>query len=143
MSGQISSALIVIASIAMYQIGMKLTPEHINPVSALVTFYVTALLCTLIAAKLMPVSMPSISLAEFSWAAVLVGVAIVGIELGFLMMYRNGWNLSTGPVITMGGAVMLLLPVSFLVFGQPWSLRNLAGIVLCLGGLYLLAPRVE
>ncbi|MEM8500640.1 MAG: hypothetical protein AAF542_21680 [Pseudomonadota bacterium] len=141
MSSQFGSAAIVVISILTYQTFIKAVPEHINPINALLTFYVTALVCTLIAAKLLPATQSAISLSEFSWAAATVGVAIVGIELGYLLMYRNGWHLATAPLITMGTASILLLPISLLVFQQPWSTRYLFGIGFCLLGLYLLAPQ--
>jgi len=140
---QATSAAIVIASIVAYQICMKVIPTHVNPISALVTFYTTALLCTLVAARFIPVDMPSWSTAEFSWAAVFVGIAIVGIELGYLLMYRSGWNLATAPLLVMGGAAVLLVPISLLVFRQPWSARYLFGMALCLYGLYLLSPQEQ
>ncbi len=141
MSSQYASAAIVVISILTYQTFIKAVPEHINPINALLTFYLTALVCTLIAAKLLPEAQGTISISEFSWAAAAVGVAIVGIELGYLLMYRSGWHLATAPLITMGTASILLLPISLLVFQQPWSVRYLFGIGFCLLGLYLLAPQ--
>jgi len=143
MTGQLASAAIAIASVVTYQICMKVIPHDLNPISALVTFYVSALICTLIAAWFIPVGMPSWSLAEFSWPAVIVGAAIVGIELGFLLMYRSGWHLGIAPLITMGGAAVLLLPIGVLMFRQPWTPKYLLGIVLCLYGLYLLSPPAQ
>ncbi len=143
MTVQITSAAIAIASVVTYQICMKVIPEDLNPISALVTFYITALICTLIAAKFVPVSTPSWSFAEFSWTAVFVGVAIVGIELGYLLMYRSGWHLAAAPLVVMGGTAVLLTPIGFAIFRQPWSLRYLLGIMLCLYGLYLLSPQEQ
>ena len=138
---QTTSALIVVASLATYHVFIKLIPHDLNPVSALVTFYGTALVCTLFAAKFAPVSTQGWSIAEFSWAAVLVGVAIVGIELGFLLMYRSGWHLSVAPLFTMGAATVLLVPIAVLIFRQPFSARYFFGLALCLCGLYLLTPQ--
>lgn len=141
MMTQSTTAAIAIGSMVMYQISMKMVPHSLNPISALVTFYATALGCTLIAAKFIPVNGTAWSVAEFSWAAVFVGVAIVGIELGYLLMYRSGWHLAAAPLVVMGGATVLLLPVALFVFLQPWSSRYFFGIALCLYGLYLLAPQ--
>ncbi|MFT5500942.1 MAG: multidrug transporter EmrE-like cation transporter [Woeseiaceae bacterium] len=140
---QTTSAFIAIASVVAYQVSMKSIPHDLNPISALVTFYLTALICTVIAAKFVPVSTPNWSIAEFSWAAVIVGIAIVGIELGFLLMYRSGWHLSVAPLVTIGGATVLLAPIAMLIFKQPFSARYFVGLVLCLYGLYLLAPQEQ
>jgi multidrug transporter EmrE-like cation transporter len=143
MMTQTTSAFIAIASVVAYQLSIKSVPHDLNPISALVTFYVTALICTVIAAKFMPVSVPNLSIAEFSWAAVLVGIAIVGIELGFLLMYRSGWHLAVAPLVTMGAATILLAPIAVFVFRQPFSARYFFGLALCLYGLYLLAPQEQ
>ena len=143
MTAQLSSAAIAVGSVAMYQIAIKLVPEGLNPINALVTFYITALVCTLLSAKFIPVDAPSWQFSDIPWAAVIVGIAIVGIELGYLLMYRSGWELAKAPLIGMGGAAVLLVPISFLIFRETVSLRGLSGIVLCIYGLYLMAPKTE
>ncbi|MGI9271446.1 MAG: EamA family transporter [Woeseiaceae bacterium] len=135
-----ATAAIAIVSVAMYQVCMRMIPTGLNPIGALVIFYATALVFTLVVAKFVPVDAPSWSLAEFSWVAVFVGIAIVGIELGFLLMYRTGWHLSAAPIVVMGGAAALLAPIAILVFRQPMTLRYVLGIALCLVGVYLLSP---
>lgn len=141
MSAQFSSAAIAILAIVTYQMGMKLVPHNINPVSALLTFYVTAIVFTLIAARFSLSQGPVFESSQFSWSAVLVGIAIVGIELGYLLMYRSGWKLAVAPVVGMGAAALILVPVGLLMFRQPWSFRYFFGIAFCIGGLYLLIPQ--
>jgi multidrug transporter EmrE-like cation transporter len=143
MTPQITTAAIAIASVVTYQLCMKVVPQDLNPISALVTIFSTALVCTLIAAKFAPIDAPSWSFAEFSWVPVLVGVAIVGIELGYLMMYRSGWHLAAAPLVVMGSAAVILTPIGFLVFKQPWSSKYVFGLALCLYGLYLLTPQEQ
>ena len=143
MNAQIASAALVIASLALYQIFIKTVPAELNPLVALVTFYVTALVCSLVAVKFAPIDVPDWSFANFSWPAVGVGIAIVGIELGYLLMYRSGWHLAAAPLVAVGGAAVLLIPISFFVFRQPWSARYGFGILFCLYGLYLLSPRKQ
>jgi len=143
MTPQITTAAIAIASVVTYQLCMKVVPQDLNPISALVTIFSTALVCTLIAAKFAPVDPPSWSLAEFSWAPVFVGVAIVGIELGYLLMYRSGWHLAAAPLVVMGAAAVVLTPIGFVVFRQPWSAKFVLGLALCLYGLYLLSPQEQ
>ena len=141
MSPHFLSAAMVISAIAMYQICMKTIPDGVNPASALITFYVSALVFTIIAAKLFMPNEAIFSADEFSWAAALVGIAIVGIELGYLLMYRSGWSLAAAPLIGMGGSAIILIIVSFIFFKEPVSLRTLSGVGLCLIGLFLLTPQ--
>lgn len=141
MSPYLLSASIVVSSIVVYQICMKTIPQGINPVSALLTFYLSALVCTLLAGTIFRLNEGMFSLSQFTWPAVLVGVAIVGVEFGYLFMYRSGWTLTAAPLIGMGGAAVLLTIIGYIWFQQPMSLRYAFGIVLCLSGLYLLSPQ--
>ena len=141
MSPYFLSASIVISSIVVYQICMKVIPEGVNPVSALLTFYLSALVCTLAAAPIFKLQEGMLSLSNFTLPAVLVGVAIVGIEFGYLYMYRSGWTLSAAPLIGMGSAAVVLAFIGFTWFQDPISLRKVAGVALCLIGLYLLSNK--
>lgn len=140
MTPQFVSAAVVITSVVMYQICMKSVPEGVNPVSALLTFYLSALVCTLLASRFFADTGTVFSISEFSWAAALVGVAIVGIELGYLLMYRSGWTLAAAPLIGMGGAAIILTVIGMAFFRQPITPKTIAGVGLCLYGLYLLTP---
>ena len=148
MTPQIFSAAIVIASIVLYQLSMKSIPAGLNPFVALITFYLTALVGTLIVAKLVPQFIPLLATDSSSsaapsgvpWTAVFVGLAIVGIELGYLLMYRSGWNLAAAPLVAMGGATIILAIIGFAVFRQPVTMRTIIGIILCIYSLYLLSP---
>ena len=141
MSPYFLSASIVVSSIVIYQVCMKLIPEGVNPVSALLTFYLSALLCTLVAAGVFRLHENMLSMSHFTWPAVLVGVAIVGIEFGYLYMYRSGWSLSAAPILGMGGAAVLLTVIGYFGFQQAISVRQISGIGLCLIGLYLLSAQ--
>ena len=141
MTQYMTSAGLVISSIVVYQLCMKSVPAGLNPMSALATIFTSALICTFIASRLFAFEGPSFSFSEVSWQAALVGVAIVGIELGYLLMYRSGWTLAAATLIGMGGAAVLLAIIGAVAFQQPLSLRYILGIALCISGLYLLAPR--
>ena len=141
MSPYFLSASIVISSIVVYQICMKVIPEGVNPVSALLTFYLSALVCTLAAAPIFKLQEGMLSLSNFTLPAVLVGVAIVGIEFGYLYMYRSGWTLSAAPLMGMGSAAVILALIGFTWFQDPISVRKLAGVAFCLFGLYLLSNK--
>lgn len=140
MNSQFGSATIVVLSIVLYQLCMKSVPEGVNPVSALVTFYVSALLCTLLTARLFPGGELALSFSDFSWQAALVGVAIVGIELGYLLMYRSGWNIAVAPLMGMGIAAVILAVLGALFFRQPATFRYFCGLAMCLYGFYLIVP---
>ena len=65
-------------------------------------------------------------------------VAVVGIEFGFLLVYRSGWNLGIAAVLVNVVASLILLPVAIFLFKDKISWINIAGIVVCLLGLIML-----
>lgn len=53
----------------------------------------------------------------------------IGIEFGFLLVYRSGWNLGIAAVLTNVVASLILLPVAVLFFKDKICIENnVAGI---------------
>ena len=109
-----------------------------NPLLSLLVTY--ALVTTLFGVFLLAAP------GEFEWrqevrqlnrTALALAVAIVGLDLGFLFLYRGGYAVSLGALVTQSAAAMLLLCVGVAVFRERLSLANAAGIVLCIAGLWL------
>jgi multidrug transporter EmrE-like cation transporter len=68
-------------------------------------------------------------------------VAVVGLDLGFLFLYRSGFEVSLGALVTQSAAALVLLGIGVAVFREQLSLANAAGLVLCLAGLWLVNQR--
>ena len=77
-------------------------------------------------------------LKQLNWASFLLAIAIVGIEFGFLLVYRSGWNLGIAAVLVNVVASLLLVPVAIIVFKDRLSWINVLGILVCLAGLLML-----
>jgi len=69
---------------------------------------------------------------------VVLAIAIVGIEAGYLWAYREGWNISVGALTSYVTVAMILLPIGLLFFKEKISPINLLGIGVCILGLFLL-----
>jgi multidrug transporter EmrE-like cation transporter len=72
-----------------------------------------------------------------NWASVALGVAIVGLELGFLLAYRAGWNISVAGIVSASLVALVLIPVGLTFFKEKLTPLNLLGVVLCIAGLVL------
>jgi len=77
-------------------------------------------------------------LKQLNWASIGLAVAIVGIEFGFLLVYRSGWHLGIAAVLTNVAASLILLPVAIFFFKDKISWVNIVGIFVCLIGLVML-----
>jgi len=77
-------------------------------------------------------------LKKLNWASFGLAVGAVGIEFGFLLMYRSGWNLGIASVLSTVFSSLILVPVAVLVFKDKISWVNILGIFVCLAGLVML-----
>jgi multidrug transporter EmrE-like cation transporter len=75
---------------------------------------------------------------QLNWASYLLALSIVGLETGFLLVYRSGWNIGLAAVLVNVMASLILVPVALLVFKDELNWVNLAGILTCLAGLVML-----
>jgi multidrug transporter EmrE-like cation transporter len=63
------------------------------------------------------------------------------IELGFLLMYRYGWNLSTGNLVTGVFINVALVALGLGLLGEKLNAVNLVGIALSILGVALISYR--
>jgi drug/metabolite transporter (DMT)-like permease len=77
-------------------------------------------------------------LKQLNWASIGLAIAIVGIEFGFLLTYRSGWNLGIAAVLVNVVASLILVPVAIFIFKDKISWVNILGILVCLVGLVML-----
>ncbi|MGE5251179.1 MAG: hypothetical protein ACM3QS_13320 [Bacteroidota bacterium] len=133
------SITLAILSSALYHFSARSTPAGISlPVSLTVT-YAIALGVTFLTTLVLPGKGDFAAEArQLGLPAVLLAVAIVGIEFGFLLAYRAGWNLGIAAVVVNVTASLLLVPVAVFVFKDQLNWVNVAGIIVCLGGLIML-----
>ena len=133
------SITLAICSSALYHFSAKSTPSTINfPISLVVT-YVVALGITLLTVFIFPTKIGiAAELKQLNWASILLAIAIVGIEFGFLLTYRSGWNLGIAAVLVNVVASLILVPVAIFVFKDKISWINILGIFVCLAGLVML-----
>jgi multidrug transporter EmrE-like cation transporter len=130
---------IAILSSVFYHISQKATSPLVNPVIALLVTYASAFILTLPLLRIFPLSSSlAESLRRVNWASFGLAVAIVGLEIGFLIAYRSGWNINLTAVAVNVAAAVVLVPVGILLFKEQPSLINITGVVVCLLGLIML-----
>jgi drug/metabolite transporter (DMT)-like permease len=133
---------LAIACTVGYHLVLKLTPAGVNPLlSLLVTYAAVTLLFGLVLLAAPGAFEWRQELRHVNWTAVALAVVIVGLDLGFLFLYRSGFEVSLGALVTQSAAAMLLLAIGVVVFRERISPANAAGVALCLLGLWLVNRR--
>jgi uncharacterized membrane protein len=67
-----------------------------------------------------------------------IGLGAAAIEFGFLLAYRNGWNVSLLPLGVNVVSAMLLILIGIVAYRENLSTVKLIGVLLCIGGLALI-----
>jgi len=133
------SITLAIASSALYHFVAKSTPSNINFTVSLLVTYAVAFVVTLAGFFFFPVTNGiATELKQLNWASIGLAIAVVGIEYGFLLTYRAGWNLGIAAVLVNVVASLILLPVAIFLFKDKISWINIAGIVVCFIRLIML-----
>ena len=139
---QLTWLALAIACTVGYHLVLKLTPAGVNPLLSLI---VTYSLGTVLFGALLIVTPGGFDwrqeIRQLNWTALALAFTVVGLDLGFMFLYRSGFEVSLGALVTQSAAALLLLAVGVLVFKEKLSAANAAGLVLCLVGLWLVNRR--
>jgi multidrug transporter EmrE-like cation transporter len=133
--------LAIVATVA-YHVVLKMTPAGANPLLSLMVTYGAVALLFAGALVLSPGEFAwRDEIRQLNWTAIALAFAIIGLDLGFILLYRSGFEVSLGALVTQTAAAMLLVGIGALVFREKLSVANGLGIVLCLAGLWLVNRR--
>jgi drug/metabolite transporter (DMT)-like permease len=140
MRSHFAPIVMIIFGGVLYHVSQKSVPRAINPFAAIMFAYaIGAALCAIALSFDRGGATLLDSVKNSNWAVVTLGVGALIIEVGFLLAYRAGWNISVASVVTNISVALILIPVGLLVFKEHLSLRSAAGIACCLLGLYLIS----
>ena len=130
--------LLIVGSNCFYHICAKSMPAEVNPFASLtLTYRVGALLSALLFLGSAGFSRLGTELAKTNWTALVLGIAIVGLEAGFVFLYRAGWKVSSGALVANICLAVALLFIGWLLYKESISPRQLLGVALCCAGLLL------
>jgi drug/metabolite transporter (DMT)-like permease len=137
----LSISLAVITS-ALYHIIQRAISPAANPMLSVLVTFGTALVITAGLLVYFPLGESlSAAIGKPNWASIGLAFAIVGLELGYLLAYRAGWNVSTAAIAGNAAAGLLLLPSGIVLFRERPSWVNLAGTFVCILGLLMINAR--
>jgi len=133
---------VAIAAAAAYHVVLKLTPAGVNPYLSLAVTYAVVTVAFGVAYVALPGSGTAReSFTQLNWTAWVLGLVIVFLDLAFLMMYRSGFDISLGQIVSQSGTALLLLIIGTAFFSEKLSLANVGGILLCVAGLWLISRK--
>jgi drug/metabolite transporter (DMT)-like permease len=136
------SAMTAIVGAVGYQYFVKRVPTSLNPVVSVIGAYIAVLILAIMLLPLFPAEGGIIKhVRQLNWVQLAIAVSIFMLELGFLLMYRYGWDLSTGNLVTGVIVNLVLLGLGIVVLDEKVSLVNAIGVVICIVGIVLVGYR--
>lgn len=131
--------VLVVASNVMYQICAKSVPGGLNPFASLTVTYAVGALVSLVLFFVMNRDTTLImEYKKLNWSSFVLGISVVGLELGFIFAYKAGWQMSLLQIVQGAALAIILLVIGYFAFKEAISWSKIAGIIVCLAGLTLI-----
>ncbi len=131
--------ILVVLSNVMYQICAKGIPKNMDIMASMTVTYLVGAICSVIMFFVMNKdSSLAVELAKTNYAPVLLGVCVVGLEIGFIYAYKVGWAVSTLSIVQSAFLAGALLLVGGLLYHEAITLNKLIGVAITLVGLYFI-----
>jgi drug/metabolite transporter (DMT)-like permease len=133
------SLIICALSGVMYHISQKSIHAKASPLVSIIITYAVALFISLLMFFFDKNRAPFFtSLQDLNWASYALGITIVGIEIGFLLAYRNGWDIGTMNLAYMLILSAILVPLGMIFFKEEHTIRTFIGIGVSITGLLIM-----
>ena len=130
---------LVVLSNVFYQICAKSVPEGMNPMASLtVTYSVGAVVSVILYFALNRNANIVSEFSKVNWAPFVLGLVIVGLEIGYIYAYKAGWQVSTAQIVQSAVLAVILIFVGRMLYKESVTWNKIAGILVCLGGLGLI-----
>jgi len=134
--------VLVILSNIVYQICAKSVPGNMNPFASLtITYLVGAAASAVLFFALNSGTSLWKEYGKTNWAPIVLGLVIVGLEVGWIYAYKAGWQVSTGFIVQSAFLAICLLAVGYLLYHEALNWNKLLGVIICLIGLYFINRR--
>lgn len=128
-------ALVVLSNV-VYQICAKSVPGEMNPFAALTVTYLVAAVCSLVMYYLIGKGTNIIKeYTKLNWAPFVLGIVIIGLEVGYIYAYKAGWQVSTAQIVQAAFLAVILIFVGYFMYKEAITWNKVVGIVICLVGL--------
>lgn len=132
-------ALVVLSNV-IYQVAAKEIPKEMDAMASMTITYLVGAVCSAVMYFVMRQSGGNLLLEykKMNWAPALLGVSVVGLEVGFIYAYKNGWSVSTASTVQSAFLALALLVVGAFLYHEAITTSKVIGIVICLVGLYFI-----
>ena len=131
--------LIVVGANTIYNISTKATPDNVNAFASLTMSYFIATIGSVLMFFLTSDSKNLlVEISKTNWSALALGIAIVGLEFGYICIYRAGWKIGVASLVANISLTCVLLLIGLFVYKEIITLKQILGMGICAVGLMLI-----
>ena len=113
---------LVILSNTLYQVCAKSVPEGMNPLASLtITYLIGAVLSCALYYILNRDANLFREIRLTNWAPIVLGIVIVGLEVGFIYAFRAGWQVSVAQIVSSAVVAVMMIFVGYLLYHEAVS----------------------
>ena len=128
-------ALVIVSNVA-YQVCAKSVPDGMNAFASLTVTYLVGAAVSLILFFVLEKDADLFrEYRKMNWAPIVLGLVIVGLEVGWIFAYKAGWPVSTGFIVQSAFLAAALLMVGYFLYHEALTWNKLVGVLICLVGL--------
>lgn len=130
--------LLIVISNTIYHLCSKGSPANLNPFVSLTVTYGVAAIGSFFLFFATGVASGSNLIQEYShvnFTSFLIGLAIIGVDVGNRYMYRAGWALNTGFIVQSILCSLGLIVLGFLIYKEGFTSTKAIGTVFCIIGI--------
>ncbi len=130
--------VLVVVSNVVYQICAKSVPKDMDAMASLTITYAVGTVCSAVMYFVM--NRGGNLIAEYSKlniAPFLLGISVVGLEVGFIYAYKIGWQVSTASIVQSAFLAVVLMFAGALLYHETITVNKAVGIAVCLAGLWI------
>ena len=129
--------LVVLCNIGYHLISKSIS-ENVNPFLGLIGTYGIACLGSLVLFLITKNTVFQNEKGGISIYNLLLGIVIIGVEGGYMLMYRAGWEISKASLMANIILAVALLLAGVVFYKEGITIKQIIGMVLCIFGIVLL-----
>ncbi len=133
---------LVVLSNTLYQICAKSVPEGMSPLASLTISYLIGAVVSFVLYFALNRNADLVrEIRQLNWAPIVLGIVIVGLEVGFIYAFRAGWQISIAQIVSSAALAVILIFVGRLLYHEAVTWNKILGIIICIAGLFLINYR--
>lgn len=130
--------ILIIISNIFYHNATKKMPEDANVCLSLAATYAVSFVGVLFTYIITGNNLAK-DIHNINWTSFVLGISLIGVEFGYILMYRFGWKMNTGSLLANVCVSLFLILIGGLLYKEIINLKQIIGIVFCLIGIFLVS----